>query len=483
VSGSVIRPGSAIRQASRIGALFLLFLFAATGKLTRAANPEENGYPTGRIVDRIACRSDPRFSFALYLPSRFDPARCWPLLLVLDPRGRGAAAAERFREAAEDYGWILVSSNDTKSDDATTPNADILQALWTDAFSRFPADPKRTYAARFSGGARLAFLIALARPGSLAGVIASGGGLPAGSAIRSTPGFSVFATAGNTDFNYQEMLLDATLEKYGAARRLATFDGGHEWLPAPIAREAIEWLEVRAMKNGLRPRDEKLAAEIYGRDLARVERLETSGETAAAFVLADRAAADFTGLVPVEGASEAVSRLREKARKPVEAALRRDARERAAVDRDLGVFNGALAAFPPPPAQTVARRMDLAALQKQAATGEPEERLSARRVIENLYVQAAFYRPASLLAAKEPARAALSLEIAVLLKPDRPAPWYDLACARALSGNGSLALEALRTAVEKGYRDAGHLASDEDLRSIRERPEFRALVEKISGNP
>ncbi len=100
--------------------------------------------------------------------------------------------------------------------------------------------------------------------------------------------------------------------------------------------------------------------------------------------------------------------------------------------------------------------------------------------MENLYVQAAFYRPASFLTAKEPVRAALSLEIAVMLKPDRPDLWYDLACARALSGEATRALEALKTAVEKGFKDAAHLAADEDLRLIRDRPEFRALLERIS---
>ncbi|HEY6146179.1 MAG TPA: hypothetical protein VIZ69_00715, partial [Thermoanaerobaculia bacterium] len=227
-----------------------------------------------------------------------------------------------------------------------------------------------------------------------------------------------------TDFNYQEMRqLDATLEKNRAAHRLALFEGGHEWPPASVAREAVEWLEALAMKSGLRPRDEKMAAELYGRDLARVERLEASGDAASAFILAERIAADFEGLVPVDRAKEAAARLREKARKPIEEALRRDARERAAVDRVLGLFNESLAALPPPPSATVARRLDIPTLLKQAASGDPEERLSARRVMENLYVQAAFYRPTSFLAAKEPVGAALSLEIAVLLKPERPAAW------------------------------------------------------------
>jgi predicted esterase len=447
-------------------------------------DPAGDRFPTGRIVERIPCRSDARFSFALYLPARFDPARSWPLLLVLDPRGRGALAAERFREGAETQGWIIVSSNDTRSDDAATPNGEILDALWTDLFTRFPADPKRTYAAGFSGGARFAFLIALARPGSLAGVIVSGGGLPAGSGIRSTPGFAVFATAGNTDFNYQEMRqLDATLDKYRYPHRLAVFDGGHEWPPVAVANEAVEWLETRAMKSKLRPPDDKLAASAYGRDLGRVEQLEASGDAAAAWVLAERTAADYEGLVPTDKAKEAAARLREKARKPLDQALRRDTRERAAVERVLGVFQASLVAFPPPPVATVAHRVDLAALQRQAAGEDPEERLSAKRVMENLYVQAAFYQPQSLLEKKEPARAALSLEIAVLIKPDRPGPWYDLACARARAGDGSHALEALRTAIDKGYSDAAHLAADEDLKSIRQRPEFRALLERISVKP
>ncbi|HEY6147316.1 MAG TPA: hypothetical protein VIZ69_06445, partial [Thermoanaerobaculia bacterium] len=125
----------------RCAVAVVLSFFAIQGE-ARGGEAEPDRFPTGRIVERVPTRSDARFSFALYLPSGFDPGRSWPLLLVLDPRGRGALAAERFREPAEEYGWIIVSSNDTKSDDASTPNADILQALWMDSFTRFPADPK-----------------------------------------------------------------------------------------------------------------------------------------------------------------------------------------------------------------------------------------------------------------------------------------------------------------------------------------------------
>ena len=87
------------------------------------AAPEAKPFPLGEIVPRVVCDADPERSYALYLPSAYTPDRAWPLLYLYDPRRRGAAAAERFREAAETYGWILAASNDTASDDPTAGGA------------------------------------------------------------------------------------------------------------------------------------------------------------------------------------------------------------------------------------------------------------------------------------------------------------------------------------------------------------------------
>jgi hypothetical protein len=78
--------------------------------------------PRGRLVENVACQRDNSQTYTLYLPSQYSGDRRWPLLLIFDPRGRGTFAAEIFREPAEKYGWILMSSNNTRSDGPWEPN-------------------------------------------------------------------------------------------------------------------------------------------------------------------------------------------------------------------------------------------------------------------------------------------------------------------------------------------------------------------------
>jgi len=53
---------------------------------------------------------------------------------------------------------------------------------------------------------------------------------------------------------------------------------------------------------------------------------------------------------------------------------------------------------------------------------------------------------------------------------------YNLACSLALAGCADEAMACLGEAFRLGYDDVAHMEVDPDLASIRERPEFRALV-------
>ncbi len=54
---------------------------------------------------------------------------------------------------------------------------------------------------------------------------------------------------------------------------------------------------------------------------------------------------------------------------------------------------------------------------------------------------------------------------------------YNLACARALSGDVPGALSALEKSVHAGFGSADHMVEDDDLASLRGEPEFRRLVQ------
>lgn len=65
------------------------------------------------------------------------------------------------------------------------------------------------------------------------------------------------------------------------------------------------------------------------------------------------------------------------------------------------------------------------------------------------------------------------------LRPADPFVHYNLACSYALLGNQTAALEELGKAVELGYDDRDYLASDPDLKTLREHPRFRQILERL----
>ena len=117
-----------------------------------ALRPRRAGWSRGCAASPTRARPTPSTS-----PAATRPRGRWPALLVLDPRGRSVVAASLFREAAEAHGWILLSSNDTRSDGPAEPNVKALQALWPEVHERYATDPRRIYAAGFSGTGMVAW--------------------------------------------------------------------------------------------------------------------------------------------------------------------------------------------------------------------------------------------------------------------------------------------------------------------------------------
>jgi non-specific serine/threonine protein kinase/serine/threonine-protein kinase len=54
--------------------------------------------------------------------------------------------------------------------------------------------------------------------------------------------------------------------------------------------------------------------------------------------------------------------------------------------------------------------------------------------------------------------------------------WYQFACGAAVTGHGQEALQDLRNAVDRGYQDIGRLRAENDLKSLRNDPQFLELL-------
>ena len=461
----------------------VLALLLAAAPAPASEPPESIGLPKGRLVEGIACASDPTQSYSLFLPDGYDVARRWPVLVVLDPRGRSVPAAELFLEPARELGWIVVSSNDTRSDVGMDPNRRAINALWPEIHQRYAIDEKRIYLAGFSGTVGVAFMVGR-ETGAITGIIAAGGRFI--EEIYEGNRAAVFAAAGNTDFNYQGMrAVHARLLEDGVPSRFESFPGGHEWMPPEVARHALEWMELQAMRRGLRARDDGLVDRLLATELAGAAALESEGRGLEARRQYQSMVLDFEGLRDVAAAKTRWAALEADPEVARAAALEarwteREQRQREQINATLGRF---LATEPAPPPETLAAELEVARLERQAE-GDGVEAATARRVLAHLVVNLRFYLPQELLAAHRPNHAASALGVACRIEPDDPVLWYNHACALSLAGRRTPALDALERAVETGFADAALMRSDADLEAVRDSDRFRALmaaVEQRSG--
>lgn len=76
----------------------------------------------------------------------------------------------------------------------------------------------------------------------------------------------------------------------------------------------------------------------------------------------------------------------------------------------------------------------------------------------------------------DPARAREILAEGLEVHPDSPTLRYNLACLEAVEGRRDSALDALRKAIGARPDVANWAHDDDDLASLRDDPEFQALV-------
>jgi hypothetical protein len=302
---------------------------------------------------------------------------------------------------------IVVSSNGTRSDVGMEPNRQAVNALWRRSTSATPSTPGRIYLAGYSGTVGVAFLLAR-ETNAIAGITRRRGSLHRGG-LHGQPGSGVRRRE-RADFNYQGMRADARMLEDGVPSRFETFSGGHSWMPPEVARHALDWMELQAMRRGLRARDDRLVDRMLAAELAAAAVLESEGRALEAMRQYQSVVLDFEGLRDVAAAKARWAALEADPDVARAATLEarwteREQRQREQINATLGRF---LTTEPAPPPETLAAELEVARLERQAE-GDGIEAATARRVLAHLLVNLRFYLPQELLAAHRPSHAASAL--------------------------------------------------------------------------
>jgi hypothetical protein len=458
-------------------------LAAAAWALPFGAAAEEE-LARRQVVDKVVCAADPQQSYALYLPSGYSRTHPWPVLYLFDPSANGKRAVDTFKTAAETYGFILAGSNNSKNGPWGVSLA-AAQAMWRDANRRFLLDEKRVYTSGWSGGARVATNIAQLIAGSVAGVIGCGAGFPEDKPPTKDIKFVYFGLIGNTDFNYWELRgVGQNLERLKLPYRIEVFVGPHQWPPEPYTLDALEWMRIREMDNGI-AKDEKLIDTLLEKRRARAREEEAAGDLMAAHTEYAAIARDFAPLRDVSAAAARAVDLEKDARlkKQIAAEDKVLTAEKATLERIYQSLDGQRIEPQVLPLAALLRELHVEDLKKKAQPPDSDESRSATRLLTAIWVRSFFYLSQDAIERKDYNRAAYYLSVAVEIHPDWAISWYNRACAWALAGNRKRALEDLHSAVEKGYSDRTQMETDADLASLRGDERFQEILRGISDPP
>ena len=464
----------------RWGVMVVLLVHSTADAITQT-----NSIPRGQLIERIETLSDSSQSYALYLPSNYTPDRKWPVLYAFDPGARGRVPVERFKEAAEKSGWIVLGSNNSRNGPWNVI-ANAWNAMLTDTHQRFAIDDERMYATGFSGGARAAVAIAIGCK-CLAGVMANGAGYPINSVPKQEMHFVFFGAAGVDDFNYPEIkTMDEPLTKAGIIHRIQTFEGRHEWPPVSVATAAVEWMELQAMKAGKRPRDDGFLNAMWQQFINEARTLEESKKYYEAYQRYFDLAASFKGLRDVAEIETKVNQLgnsrefktavrEEQAQIKKQRELETRLNSLIAGREGVASINKSEEAFEANPLPQL-----LDDLRKQSKAPEDStQRRVARRVLDGLFIGLIEQGRSLLETEKNPSESIKRLKLATEVNPDRPNAFYYLAWAYAANRDKKKSLQSLNTAVEKGFSDAAMITGNKAFDSIRNDPDYQQIMARL----
>ncbi|MEI8203148.1 MAG: hypothetical protein WCH34_09070 [Bacteroidota bacterium] len=250
---------------------FILSFWICLGVISCSSNNSKKISPqnvlqlkSGQVIENVICKDAKNYSYALYLPQKWDSTKAFPALFLFDAHARSIKICKLFKELADKYSFVLAASNESKNGIAFENADDMYQNIFNDLSSRLQLDHKRIYTSGFSGGAKVAGMLAQKHK-EIVGVIALSSIVPS-QLFEANSKLLMVSIAGNKDFNYADMLTEHELySKKGIRNQIIVFNGKHEYPPKEQLEEAFIFIHAKAFEDKLIQIDNK-SLDTYASD-------------------------------------------------------------------------------------------------------------------------------------------------------------------------------------------------------------------------
>lgn len=255
---------------------FALFLLL-TG-LAHPAAAQEYALKKGVVLDSLPIRDSIASGLKLYLPRDFDASRTWPLLFVCDLKEDASRALRYLSAAADRNGFLLAASGVYRDSSSLTDKVLVISSSLKKLQEYLPIDRDRIYTAGYDLGGQLATVIpSLVRP--VRGVISVAAILPNLELLDARSPFDYVGVMGRADYQYLSLLEDEQfLDERKIPNYLVYFPEGHQWPDPAYMDQAMQALNLMAMKPRGVARDSALIRSGYQRLQSHILELEQAGE-------------------------------------------------------------------------------------------------------------------------------------------------------------------------------------------------------------
>ncbi len=455
--------------------LFIYFLFCFT--FIYQILPAQTNITKGQIVENEICTQNPLLSYAYYAPSNYSTSKKYPVIFGFDAGARGKLPVGLYEKIAEKYEFIIACSNSTYNEN--TQNYNIASVMFDDVKSKFSIDTAHIYLTGLSGGSRLASAIAY-NSSNVAGVIGCAAGLANYSLKFDKINFSYVGIVGIHDMNYYEIVaLDEKLDTNNIQHQIIYFDGLHDWSPDYAFEEAIQWMNIFAMKKH-RCQIDTIQINNLSNKFLKIVSDSTNQNLYEKYAAYQALANCWNGIKDISLYKKRVAEIEQnqlfqKQQTEKDEILQKEVQLRTKLISEFQNF-----IYSPEKSKTINWwKVQIQDLQKVAKDSNVEQWNSGVRILETLYIFSRseyvnFYETTNFDATYN------TLIIWSLVKPTDYTPYYLLAKLYAKSNRNHKSLHYLELAISNGFNNIEKINNEPIFSPLKNNKHFQQLLAKIT---
>ncbi len=231
----------------------------------------------GTVIDSLVVPATGN-TFSIYLPTSFDLDKNWPVLLGFDATGNTKDIAKVYKDAAEEFGYIVAISNFLENQKEKEKIA-YIPVFMNHIFSLFPIQKGRAYVAGMGEDAKLVSLLPAVYAKDIFGILAIGDTHQYIPAMKIGKSFYYMGIVNMNTHNYRDFLDNKTyLKSRAVPADVLVYEGDDELPDQELIKKALSTFTLQAMLKGRMPKDTAWVENLFQEDLKHITSYFDKGE-------------------------------------------------------------------------------------------------------------------------------------------------------------------------------------------------------------